>query len=99
MDHANAPKTFLEMSAAFERTATMEKYGNTMGVPARQFYVGTECRPSFSFSVFVSPIVVDHIQMTSENHYHVDATFGVVPCGEFKQLWSFIWPYKITYVQ
>lgn len=83
----NSPETVEEVESAFAIEATMNAYGFTVGEPKRQFYRGTVVKPSFAFTVFASPVVLDYITAANENlHYHVDGTFSIVPRGEFKQL-------------
>lgn len=74
------------VSDAFLDADVLNKYGRSKDESASTFYFGTVIEQEFKYSVFASSLILAKVDGMAVLHYHVDATFKVVPFGEFKQL-------------
>lgn len=81
-----SPLTLAGVEAAFNDPNTMKRFGFNLNIPRQPFYRATVRNQKFGFTVFSSFIITEAIISSSENHYHIDGTFGVLPNNEFKQL-------------
>lgn len=84
--YPTAPMTTQGLSNAFEDPNVMNKYGRSKIENAGVFYKGTVLHDHFNYSVFASPSIIAKIEELTDRHFHIDATFKVVPTGEFKQM-------------
>lgn len=67
----------------------MRRFGMSLdSVEPAVLYNGTVIEEQFKFSVFSSAKNIAKVQGMTVRNYHVDATFKVVPKGEYKQLAS-----------
>lgn len=87
----NAPKTPKEIVAAYQNDVIMKEYGMTVasgGVESAAFYRNVVSENAFAYCIFASPTIIEKIAaLPIENrHYLMDATFRVVPYGDFNQL-------------
>lgn len=69
----------------------MTTYGMTVnagGVESSAFYRKVYSEPQFAYCVFASESIINRVaELPDERrHFHMDATFRVVPYGEFNQL-------------
>lgn len=71
---------------AFLDPNVLNKYGRFKDECASIFYYGTVIENNFKYSVFASSPILAKIEGMAVRHFHVDATFKVVPFGEFRQL-------------
>lgn len=87
--YPTAPLTAQGVVNAFEDANVMDKYGRSKVENAGVFYKGTVLHDRFNYSVFASPSIIAKVEGLTELHFHIDATFKVVPTGEFNQLLVF----------
>lgn len=84
-DIADSPNTVAEVEAAFKDPDIMAKFGRCDGSP---FYQGTVVEDAYAFTVFSSHTAVRTMTNLSgqKREFHIDATFGCLPQGEYMQL-------------
>lgn len=87
--YPTAPLTAQGVSEAFENSNVMAKYGTSKIDNSGAFYRGTVLYDRYKFSVFASPTILAKVEGLSDRQFHIDATFKVVPNGEFNQLLVF----------
>lgn len=85
--YPNAPLTAAAVMSAFENAFVRDKYGKSLDTENPfDFYNGTVIEEQYQFAVFSSAKMIEKAKKMQVRNYHVDATFGVVPNGKFKQL-------------
>lgn len=86
-----SPKTVAEILAAYENKDILDAYGSTINagdLPSTVFYRKLHSETQFAYCIFASQAIVDRINELPKDrrHFFMDATFRVVPYGEFNQL-------------
>lgn len=78
------PKTSEKIAEELQKPHIREKYGKTLD-KAREFYIDSVIKPTFSFHLFASIAAISFIQTylnkPGERFYSLDGTFQVVPKG------------------
>lgn len=87
----NSPKTAAEIIAAYANSSIMTEYGMSAasgGVDSTAFFRKVVTENQFAYCIFASQAIIDQVAtLPPENrHYSMDATFRVVPYGDFNQL-------------
>lgn len=83
----SAPLTAAAVKSAFEEPIVMNRFGMSLdAVEPTVFYNGTVIEAGFKFTVFSSAKNIAKRRAMTVRNYHVDATFKVVPNGEYSQL-------------
>lgn len=87
----NSPKTPEEIVAAYQNDAIMKEYGMTVATgdaESAAFYRKVVSESRFAYCIFASSSIIEHIGTLpmDKRHYLMDATFHVVPYGDFSQL-------------
>lgn len=90
-----SPKTAVEVERHYRDKKTMNDFGTSLftndEIPTlpTKFYRCVHKCDSFSYCIFASPSIIYHIEReidVKRRNYLLDATFKVVPLGEFNQL-------------
>lgn len=74
-----APITHDEIRVALANPELMKQFGSSGDRP---FFAGC----GENFTVFASSIILEKLSSFPERNYFIDATFAVVPFGDFSQL-------------
>lgn len=82
-----APLITQAIADAYLMLSVSQQYGRSLVDSAKSFYNETVIEDNFKYSIFSSGTLLEKlITMPTERNFHIDATFGVVPHGEYKQL-------------
>lgn len=85
-----SPKSAVAIQEAFHSGAVMSEYGITANnEEPTQFFRKVFISETFSYCVFASQPIIDRITEhipAGRRNFYLDATFKVVPFGEFNQL-------------
>lgn len=86
-----SPKTAADIVAAYQNQNILSNYGMAVaagGVEASLFYRKTYSEAQFAYCIFASQYIADRVAELepARRHFFMDATFRVVPYGDFSQL-------------
>lgn len=80
------PQNADEIKAVFLQLEFFEEFGRSKHDEKRDFFkVAFSCN-EFQYCIFASDTIIDQMREMPDRTILMDATFKVVPCGEFKQL-------------
>lgn len=86
--YLKAPKTPIEITEAFKDDKVQSDYGYNLS-NTEKLYINTVSAENTCFTLFASMDVVKMIETNippNQRQYSMDATFRIVPQGNFKQL-------------
>lgn len=84
--YPTAPSTVEGVIDAYDDNVVLLKYGMSKVNTSERFYRGSIVQEHFKYTIFVSPSILAKIEGMTERRYHIDATFKVVPNGQYTQL-------------
>lgn len=82
----NAPRSVADVEREFDKVAIMDRFGYTCGSNRQEMYVGCIRNARIQAVFFKSQRMINVMNTCTERKFFVDATFRVVPNGDFQQL-------------